>query len=136
MNNKRLMRKVLGTILPFVFGGIIISSCQSGKAENAEDLDYTMSILPSSVRLDPVKNEIIEDRFNAVASRATKNNLLVKNWIYDGNEVLLHGARGEYISFQVVISNNSDSQLRDIKIEMEPFENKNSQFKIKPEFFP
>jgi len=41
--------------------------------------------LPASVRLDPVTNKIIEERFSAAETDLPgKENLLEKNWIYDG----------------------------------------------------
>jgi hypothetical protein len=98
---------------------------------------WTISVLPSSVRLDPVTNTIIEERFSAVnTGLEEKGNLLEKNWIYDGNKVALKSARGEYVSFQLVVTNNNpDSILKDIKVEMSPFSNTKTQFKIKPELF-
>ena len=98
---------------------------------------WTISVLPSSVRLDPVTNTIIEERFSAVnTGLEEKGNLLEKNWIYDGNKVALKSARGEYISFQLVVTNNNpDSILKDIKVEMSPFSNAKTQFKMQPELF-
>ncbi len=88
-------------------------------------------------RLDPVTNKIIEERFSAVKTGLSeKENLLEKNWIYDGKRTSLKSARGEYISFQLVITNNNpDSILKNIKIEMPSFKNEKIQLKIKPELF-
>jgi hypothetical protein len=73
---------------------LTLSALTSGIRTHAGD-PWQLRALPSSVRLDPVNNEIIEHRFKGVpASRAGKGNLLDKNWIYDGKEVSLHGARG------------------------------------------
>jgi hypothetical protein len=98
---------------------------------------WKLSVLPSSVRLDPVRNTIIEERFTAVNTNLTgKGNLLQKNWIYDGNKVSLKSARGEYVSFQLVITNNNpDSILKGIKVEIPAFKNQSSTLKIKPELF-
>ncbi|KAA6438401.1 DUF4091 domain-containing protein [Dyadobacter flavalbus] len=97
---------------------------------------WRLRALPSSVRLDPVNNEIIEHRFKGVPSgQSGKNNLLDKNWIYDGNEVALHGARGEYVSFQLVLTNESNEELTGIKLDMAPFKNENTELNIKPELF-
>ncbi len=75
-----------------------VSLCQENNKQN-----WTISVLPSSVRLDPVTNKIIEERFSAVKNGPVgKENLLEKNWIYNGNKVSLKSARGEYISFQLV----------------------------------
>ena len=50
--------------------------------------------------------------------------------------VALKSARGEYISFQLVITNNNpDSILKDIKVEMPSFRNGTARLKIKPELF-
>ena len=98
---------------------------------------WTISVLPPSIRLDPVTNKIIEERFSAVNTRLKdKGNLLEKNWIYDGNKVTLQSARGEYISFQLVVTNNNpDSILKDIKVDMPSFSHGTAQLKIKPELF-
>ena len=64
-----------------------------------------------------------------------KKDLLKKNWIYDGKQVTLHAARGEYISFQLVITNQTASILKGINIEITPFKGSNSQFKVHPELF-
>ncbi|HKG67853.1 MAG TPA: glycoside hydrolase domain-containing protein [Segetibacter sp.] len=98
---------------------------------------WELSVLPSSVRLDPTTNKIIEERFAAVnTGLREKENLLEKNWIFDGKRVALKSARGEYISFQLVITNNNpDSILKGIKVEMPSFKNETTSLKIKPELF-
>jgi hypothetical protein len=114
---------------------IILAGCGNPASENKGER-WKLSILPSSVRLDPVKNEIIEDRFKGVeGSKSREGNLLDKNWIYDGKSVSLRGARGEYISFQLVLTNHTDSMLTDMDIEMSPFASDNAQFEISPELF-
>ncbi len=101
-----------------------------------EQPEWTISVIPSSVRLDPVTNEIIDHRYDAVSSYRPENeNLLENNWIYDGGRVRLHAARGEYISFQLVITSHSDSTLRDIEVGMTPFDNGDDVFEIDPELF-
>lgn len=97
---------------------------------------WKISVLPSSLRLDPVTNEIIDHKFDAVnQENFEKKDLLKKNWIYDGKQVTLHAARGEYISFQLVITNQTASILKGINIEITPFKGSNSQFKVHPELF-
>ncbi len=98
---------------------------------------WSISVLPSSVRLDPVTNKIIEERFSPVnTGLSEKGNLLAKNWVYDGKRAALKSARGEYVSFQLVITNNnSGSILKDIKVQMPSFSNNKEQLKIKPELF-
>jgi hypothetical protein len=83
-----------------------------------------------------VTNEIIDSKFDAVSQENFgKKDLLEKNWIYDGGKVSLHAARGEYISFQVVLTNHTESTLKGINIDITPFKDSDSQFKVKPELF-
>ncbi len=98
--------------------------------------DWDVTVLPASIRLDPVTRDIIDNRFELHAGKQLKKeDLLKKNWIYDGNRVSLYGARGEYISFQIAVTNYTGSTLKDIHIGMSPFKSKNSFLKINPEFF-
>ena len=126
------MKKFLFIIL---LGFLIGKAALSQKENNAPG--WSISVLPASVRLDPVTNKIIEERFSAVKTGLSeKGNLLEKNWIYDGNKTSLVSARGEYISFQLVITNNNpDSILKNIKVEMPAFRNEKAALKIKPELF-
>ncbi len=94
--------------------------------------DWKISILPSSVRLDPSTNSII-DPLNSDLSEG--KDVLTKNWIYDGKKVTLNAARGEYISFQLVLTKDGDSILRGIQVEMSPFKNSDSEFAVEPELF-
>jgi len=126
------MRKFLLIILVGLLNG---RAALSQKENNV--LGWSISVLPASTRLDPVTNKIIEERFAAAETGLSKKeNLLKKNWIYDGNKTSLASARGEYISFQLVITNNNpDSILKNIKVEMPSFRNEKAQLKIKPELF-
>lgn len=109
----------------------IIEGCSTPNQETSKT-DWKISVLPSSIRLNPVTNEIID----AVKSSQPKGgNILDKNWIFNGKEVSLYSARGEYISFQLVITNYTDSTLKGIDIKMSPFKNKDSQVIIDPELF-
>jgi len=94
---------------------------------------WTIGAIPSSVRIDPTTNKIIEDRF--YIKRAGAQSLLAKNWIYDGSSVKLFGAKGEYVSFQVVITNHSRAPLKGIDIQMTSLKKKNTELNIKPELF-
>jgi hypothetical protein len=97
---------------------------------------WSISVIPSSVRLDPTSNEIIDHRFMLRGSREAGNsNILKENPIYDGKRVSLHAARGEYISFQLVLTNNTGETLKNIRIEMPEFTGNQIRFSIKPEFF-
>lgn len=96
---------------------------------------WEVNVLPASVRLDPTSNKIIEQRFRAVNQPMAQNDLLDHNWIYDGKQVVLYAARGEYISFQLVITNHTDSTLKGIKVEMSPFQSEHTSINIRPELF-
>ena len=86
---------------------------------------WSIGAIPSSVRIDPTSNKIIGDRF--YIKRAGAQSLLKKNWIYDGNTVKLFGAKGEYISFQVVLTNYSEASLKGIEIQMTSLENNKAE---------
>jgi hypothetical protein len=84
------------------------------------------------MRLNPVTNDIIDIYKN---NQSGRRNLLERNWIYDGKQVAVQGARGEYISFQLVITKGADSVLKGISVDMSPFKNEATTFKIQPELF-
>ena len=94
---------------------------------------WTIGAIPASVRIDPTTNKIIEDRF--YIKRAGAQSLIAKNWIYDGSSVKLFCAKGEYISFQVVLTNHSAGSLKGIDIHMTPLKKNNTELNIKPELF-
>ena len=94
---------------------------------------WSIAAIPSSVRIDPTTNKIIEDRF--VIKRTGAQSLLIKNWIYDGNRVKLFAAKGEYISFQVVLTNHSEAPLKGIDIQMTALKHNNAALEVKPELF-
>ena len=125
---------------PYIFsafiGMLLIFGCSSSANEIDNIQDWKLSALPSSVRLDPASNEIIDLRFDAVDRYKPSNrNLLEKNWVFDGNEVNLYGARREYVSFQLVVTNNSDSPLKGILVNIDSFKSSTVQFNIYPELF-
>ncbi len=125
------MTKYLKCIFLLVIAGSF-GNCTSIE----EKARWELSALPASVRLDPVTNIIIADRFEGVKHvNSSKGNLLKENWIYDGDTVRLKAARGEYISFQLIISNNSAADLNGIKVEMAPFKSKRGQLNQLPELF-
>jgi hypothetical protein len=120
------------TLLKMLSLAIITAGC--GIPESGTG--WEISVLPSSVRLDPVTNEIIDHRFDAVIQENTRGaDLMEKNWIYDGEQVTLHGARGEYISFQLVLSNNSSSTLKGITFDIPSFQGPDTRFNVDPELF-
>jgi hypothetical protein len=115
--------------------GILIQSCNVAGNEHAAD-KWSVSVLPPSIRLDPSTNLVIDDGFDAVDQNTVPDRSPLKNnWIYDGRKVSLHGARGEYISFQLVLINHTDAPLKGILVDMPPFKNKDLSFNISPEFF-
>lgn len=95
---------------------------------------WEATVIPSSIRVDPVTNEIIEDRF-VLNKNKPKKDIFKSNWIYDGSRVSLKAARGEYFSFQVVIINKSEKPLQQVKVEMTPFKGASKTFNVKPELF-
>jgi len=100
------------------------------------DSPWNISVLPASIRLDPSQNAIIDYRFDGVTEDALAYpDPLSENWIYDGEEVKLSGARGEYISFQIVLSNLTAHPLKHIQVAVEPFANEEITWDIEPELF-
>ncbi len=97
---------------------------------------WSIAVIPASVRIDPVTGQVIENRFKAVKNtRPAGEDLKQKNWIYDGKRATLYSARGEYVSFQVTLSNYSDSTLKDISISMPFFKGTKDAINVKPELF-
>ena len=126
----------LGLKAALIFFILIIILGSFGKEKNESGLsDWEISIIPSSIRVDPVTTEIIEERFDAVPQKKSWTNLLEKNWIFNGSLATLHSSRGEYISFQLVLTNNSTKVLEGIVVEMEPFRNDEGCLGIEPELF-
>ena len=114
---------------------LTLSGCNSGTTTTLKP-DFSVSVLPSSVRLDPTTNQIIDNHFLLPdKSDPKQEDLLKKNLIFNGTQVSLFAARGEYISFQVVVTNNTDKILKNIRIEMPEFRNNKTLFPFKPEFF-
>src|SRR6185295_11058077 len=106
-------------------------------ADSIPGASWTISALPSSVRLDPTTaNVIIDDKRDAYPVReGSHGDLLESNWVYDGKKVSLSGARGAYVSFQLVISSKTKATLKDIVVTMPPFRNSSIGFLGKPELF-
>ena len=119
----------------FIFSLLVIfyASCSVDK-DQANRNEWAISVLPPSIRLDPVTNEIIEFSENNYVLSSVSN-VLEKNWIFDGEKVALHSARGEYVSFQVVLSNLTDETITDIDIQIPGFKGEQINFEIAPELF-
>ncbi|MCW3117628.1 MAG: hypothetical protein JWM28_1710 [Chitinophagaceae bacterium] len=132
-NDKYMNRPLLFLLLIF-FCNKDVQSQKNPKQNN----DWHIAALPSSVRIDPATLEIIDTRYKDVRpDKHAAADLLRKNWIYDGNLVNLSGARGEYVSFQVVIftDKNKEPDLKDIKVRLAPFKKDNIQLAVNPELF-
>ncbi|HUQ65372.1 MAG TPA: hypothetical protein VM101_04425 [Flavitalea sp.] len=123
------MSKKLSTVLLFV---ILITS--GVYAQHQENSDWEISVIPSSIRLDPVTSEIIENRF-VLNKNKEAGDILKHNWIYDGQSVSLKAARGEYISFQLVVTNKSSAPLKQVKVNLPSFGKSGKQLGIAPELF-
>lgn len=97
---------------------------------------WSISILPSSVRIDPSSNRIFDQLYS---TGTTKNkiadSLLKKNWVYNGKLASLHGARGEYVSFQLILTNKTGKPLKGINVSMKPFQNNDALISVLPELF-
>jgi len=120
-------------ILIGVFVSLILGlTVEPISAEGMED--WKLSALPSSVRLDPSSGRVLEDRGD-VYQMDPLGNLLESNWIYDGKGVKLHAARGEYVSFQLVLGKTTAESLKDVTVEMAPFSKEGAKFSIPPELF-
>jgi hypothetical protein len=97
---------------------------------------WSISVLPSSVRIDPSTHQIYDQPYlTETGKRITADLLLKENWVYDGKLASLHGARGEYVSFQLVLTTNSETPLKGIEVSMKPFEMNRHPLKILPELF-
>jgi len=100
------------------------------------DKGWEINVIPSTIRLDPSSNEILDFKFDAVKQEKPLNrDVLVRNWIYDGSKATLYAGRGEYVSFQLVLTNNTGSPLKAIQVGMDPFEGEESRITIPPELF-
>jgi len=118
-----------------IFITFLLTSCKLSNSKQTKS-DWDIRILPSSIRLDPSTNEIIDNRFITMKQPVSHSeNVLKTNWVFNGKRASFQGARGEYVSFQLVLTNNTESSLKGIKIEMPPFKNNNDQISIEPELF-
>ncbi len=114
---------------------IILFGCKSVNTSN-QPSGWTISVLPSSVRIDPATNQIIDKRFCLPEGKKEANtDILKKNNVYDGTTASLFAARGEYISFQLVVTNNTGKALKNIRINMPEFSSDKTKFPFKPELF-
>ena len=94
---------------------------------------WEISALPPSVRLNPSSGKILEDRPD-LYEMPSLGNLLKKNWVYDGAHIRLNCARGEYVSFQLVIEKTGGEDLKDIIVRVPPMK-KSGNILPDPELF-
>jgi hypothetical protein len=128
----RIMKSIY---LILLFPCIVFLSCNNVDTERASD-GWNVSVLPPSVRIDPVTNKIIDQHFCILENNGKPHeDLLKRNHLYDGKQVSLFAARGEYISWQLVITNNGSRTIKNIMVEMPEFNNDEVKIGIKPEFF-
>ena len=123
------MIKKLSSIL---LTAILVTTAVYSQHEKSND--WEISVIPSSVRLDPVTNEVIENRF-VLNKNNTTGDILKQNWIYDGRRVSLKAARGEYISFQLVLTNKSNAPISQVNVDLPSFQKSGKQLAIAPELF-
>ena len=99
----------------------------------AESLsDWSISVIPSSVRLDPVTHRVYDSPYG---KSWNADSLLSSNWIYNGSRVALKAARGEYVSFQLVLTNHSPEALKGIQVSIQPFRSGGARLANVPELF-
>lgn len=108
--------------------------CIAAYCAKLGDGGWFISALPGSVRLDPVSGKIVEDRPD-IYDMKPLGDLLEKNWVYDGKQIRLYAARGEYVSFQLGIGRTTEDTLKDIHVEMTPFASDGGAFQAEPELF-
>ncbi len=114
---------------------LVLTGCKTPDS-GEKNSGWAISIIPSSVRLDPANNKIIDESFIVLKeNQGERSVMLKKNHVFDGSRVKLFAARGEYISFQLVITNFTSETLEGIRIEMPSFRNGEQQFNTKPELF-
>ncbi len=113
---------------------VIVLALGQSASTPAQGGGWKINALPSSVRLDPSSGKIIEDRPDLYRMEPL-GNLLVKNWVYDGAEVRLSCARGEYVSFQLVLERIGSAGLKDIIVSVAPFLRNGQPLPSSPEVF-
>ncbi len=98
--------------------------------------NWSIAVLPSSVRIDPSTHRVYDKPYPAANEKVTSaDSLLKNNWVYNGKVASLQGARGEYISFQLVLTNRSEKPLKGIEVAMKHFKNNREQINIPAELF-
>ncbi|MFB3883485.1 MAG: hypothetical protein ACE149_19640 [Armatimonadota bacterium] len=79
-----------------------LAAAQAGEEEEMGD-SVQVWVTNDGVRVDPERNRYFEDRPDIQPDYPT-GQYQKRNLIWDGDRIALHGARNEFISFQVVVS--------------------------------
>ena len=122
------------TLVAVFFSVSSDESIRAAQQSKIPEHAWFISALPSSIRLNPVNGKAIEDRADIYTMRPL-GNVLQQNWVYDGDSVRLRGARGEYVSFQLVIGRTTDDTLKDVYVEVAPFVKGSLSLESKPARF-
>lgn len=123
------MSRKIGILLTITVTIVLTVLCSG--SSNAE---WKISALPPSVRIDPVEGRIIEDRPD-IYNMDSLGALLDSNWVFDGSAVNIFAARGEYVSFQIVLEAPPGDTLHDIEIELPALEMGGKKLAAQPELF-
>lgn len=122
--------------LKFLIVILLLVGCGHHKTDESVRVSWTVSVIPSSIRLSPSTNEVVDFKFSPIMpSKPYPEDILAKNWIYDGRKVSLFSGRGEYISFQVVLTKHTDLPLKGIDVQVLPFNFEGMAIKHSPELF-
>jgi hypothetical protein len=122
------MRKCFALTLALLY-------CFIGSQATDTNPGWQISILPSSVRIDPSTHQIHDLPYTTAANRRDAESLLKQNWVFNGKSASLQGARGEYVSFQLVLTNTSAKALKGIEVTMQPFRTAAKTLPVAPELF-
>jgi hypothetical protein len=122
-------------IKQLVFLFLMVSICLRLTASDSIP-GWSIAVLPSSVRIDPSTHRVYDQPYPAGNTKViSADSLLKNNWVYNGKVASLQGARGEYISFQLVLTNKTEKPLKGIEVAMKHFTNNREQMYNPPELF-
>ncbi len=111
------------------------TACQNPESSSTGEA-WKVAAIPASVRINPVSGEWIDTKYPTIKSLHNSSGYsLDENWVYQDGKVRLSGARGEYISFQVVLENLSAAPLKGITTDMAPFSQNGKTLPVSPEIF-
>jgi hypothetical protein len=124
------MSRTAECLLPALSALVVLFSAAAAEEQPA----WSVSALPPSVRLDPSSGRFLDSRPDIYRMKPF-GDLLKSNWIYDGGAVEIKAARGEYVSFQVVLERKTMEPLKDITVGMTPFTMSDFRLGAAPELF-